>query len=217
MQGKVDVPEMSELSLERALSNLRGELSLTADDDDGPSTAATVAFSGQHATKRYGILLSEVGLLIPAGEFSELITQQPITPIPTKVDCFIGLINLRGNLVPTFELEILFKSRSQRQLGNGAGSTTDKQSRHLVLVLGKGGDAVGFRLSDVPITLTLAAQQKVRGIPELPQSIADFCAGAYTTEKNIWLEFDFRQFVERSSYDGAIHNGNTSAHDVTLH
>ena len=82
------------------------------------------------ARVRYGFRIGEIGLLVDPDCGSEVVGMPPISHLPGSPHGFMGLINLRGNLVPIYELRDL--------LGLGARKTA---SDLMMLVFGAGESA----------------------------------------------------------------------------
>ncbi|MBK8183410.1 MAG: chemotaxis protein CheW [Candidatus Competibacteraceae bacterium] len=69
---------------------------------------------------------------------SEIVEQAIVYPIPQTPPWLKGLINLRGNLVPVFDLRLSLK----------LGSTL--QEENYLLLLGEGDDSVSFFVENLP-------------------------------------------------------------------
>jgi twitching motility protein PilI len=119
-------------------------------------------------------------MLIPMAMVSEIVVDAEIYPLPTTPDWFRGLMNLRGGLVPVFDLKTLFEMRSE------AGGTPR------LLVLNERAKAVGI-LSDVsPKSIVIG--QSLPQTPPLPPLLSQYSQGVYVEDQDIWVEFDFDGF-----------------------
>ena len=128
---------------------------------------------------RFGFRIGDLGLLVPTGMVSELIEESEVYSLPTTPDWFRGLMNLRGSLVPVFDLKILFEMRT--------GSIKSR-----LLVLNERSKAVGVIIDSPPKTVALG--QPLPQTPPLPQLLAQYSQGAYVKNQDIWIEFDFDGF-----------------------
>jgi twitching motility protein PilI len=129
---------------------------------------------------RFGVRVGDIGLLVPAGMHSELVEDPKIYPLPTAPHWFLGLINLRGTLVPVFDLKALFQMNNR---------TAQKTS---LLVLNTDEQAVGFLIDGLPETLH--ATQKLTQIPILPTVLREHAQAVYVQDGGIWVEFEFDGF-----------------------
>jgi twitching motility protein PilI len=142
---------------------------------------AAVGSLRSHEFARYGVRISGIGLLLAKGLDSELIEQRSIAPIPHSAAWLLGMMNRRGHPIPVFDLRIALDLPAE-----------EGPSSPLVLVLGKGDDALGIRVDAPP--------QALRGmtaapIPSaLPARLAPFASAAWMADGQPWVEFDHRGF-----------------------
>lgn len=62
--------------------------------------------------RTYGFTAHGIHFLLPQGLYCELLTQPAITPLPNAPKHFCGLSNIRGNLVPIYNLAALTNNAS---------------------------------------------------------------------------------------------------------
>jgi twitching motility protein PilI len=131
--------------------------------------------------RRYGFRVGSFGFLIPPHVGSEALAMSSIAPIPNSAPWLRGMINLRGALVPVFDLALVLGSPRQahRECSN-------------VLVFDKGTHAVGLVINDFPKQLTKLV--RMVQIPELPTALKGNVTAGYTYEGSLWLEFEHKQF-----------------------
>jgi twitching motility protein PilI len=158
------------LSPSAALSRLQSQ----ADVAIGLRQTATVTHT------RFGFRVGQLRLLIKPRTHSEVVAQPHIYPIPNVPQWFLGVITLRGNLLPVFSL--------QQLLQPGSGS----QNTHTVLLLDQSRDAVGVPIEGLPQSVAL--QQELRDLPSLPEALQEHVTAAYVTNGMIWLDFDHQSF-----------------------
>ncbi|NOQ13168.1 MAG: hypothetical protein GQ583_01630 [Methyloprofundus sp.] len=129
------------------------------------------------ADLRYGVMIADIGFLIAQNTASEILEDIEVYPLPNSAQCMAGLINLRGNVIPVFDLNLVLKA---------ALSPTHKR---LLLVLGEAEHAVGFYIEQLPqaINKTVVLTQH----PPIPLVVERFVHTAYLAEENIWLDFDY--------------------------
>ena len=111
------------------------------------------------APTRFGFQVGDIGLLVPTGMRSELVEETEIYPLPTTPTWFPGLINLRGGLVPVFDLRRLFK------IDDLAGRKPG------LLVLNTGTEAVSVLIDSLPlpVDIDLPLEQP----PPLPKILSE--------------------------------------------
>lgn len=151
-----------------------------------PSEGALPALAGQarkEVRARYGYRIGDLGLLIGADAGSEVLSVPAVTPLPDAMPGFLGLINLRGNLVPLYELGILF-GLDQAQAGTGAKA----------LVFGQGEQAVGVVIDGYPTALS--ALQPLPALPPLPATLQAHVSAGYLQDGTVWLEFSHGPFFD---------------------
>lgn len=154
-----------------------------------PPANAVLAATVEKEVARYGFKIATLGLLIQQGVGSEVIQMPTIWSLPGAPPWLLGLINLRGNLVPIFELRMV--------LGLGQRPVHEKS---LVLVFEQGDKAVGILIDDYPAPLL--ALTRIPNLPLLPTALNGHVHAGYVKGEMIWLEFDQNSFFEALSRDG---------------
>ena len=135
---------------------------------------------GTDENLRYGFQIGEMNFVYETHLHCELIKAAPLYSVPNTPIWMLGLINLRGGLVPIFDLEKYFNY------------TPEDNQHKLFLVLGTGEQAVGFQVKHYPELLRNLAPLESLPNKLLPK-IKDSIAAAYEGEK-IWLELDKDSF-----------------------
>lgn len=151
-----------------------------------PPANMVIAAAAKKEEGRYGFKIDTLGLLIQRGSGSEVMQMPAIWTLPGAPPWLLGLINLRGNLVPVFELRIL--------LGLGQRTAEEKP---LVLVFDQGDRAVGILIDDFP--KPLSALNALPNLPQLPTALQGHVHAGFVKDEMIWLEFDQHTFFEEMS------------------
>jgi chemotaxis signal transduction protein len=146
--------------------------------------AQTTLVDEVQTVRRLGFKMGDVGLLISSDAISELTDLLPICPIPNTPAHLLGLVNLRGNLTPVFDLHYLLKVKS------------NKSSKTMLLVLGRGADAAGVLIDDLPAHQFLSPQEKLAGLPQVPDIVKPYISSGYKQQNTIWLSFDYQSFFQ---------------------
>lgn len=102
------------------------------------------------AQPHFGFSIHGEEFVVAAQHFCEVFTDIPIAPLPNAPEMLLGLANLRGLLLPVYQLH--------DRLAAGA-ATRDRQSsprKKIVLVVGKGERAIGLLVDALPVSLSLS-------------------------------------------------------------
>ena len=130
--------------------------------------------------KRFGFRIGQLRLLIHPDVRSEVTMQIPIHSIPNVPKWFLGVINLRGNLLPIFDLHQLLETGQ-----NGWNKQT-------ILILDQGRHAVGVPIDGLPQSVTL--NNAMHNTPPLPDLLQAHVVTAYMTDGLPSLDFDHHSF-----------------------
>lgn len=138
-------------------------------------------------TRRLGFRIGNIGLLIGEHATSELSDMLAICPIPNTASWLLGIINLRGNLVPVFDL-------------NGLLQIVQSIERmKMLLILGEGEAAGAIVIYDYPRHVTLTKEDKLETLPPLPDILSPFATVGYEKDNQMWFNFDHLGFFHAIS------------------
>lgn len=142
----------------------------------------------EQADTRYAIRVGDIGLLIGARVPSEFILPVPVSRVPNTPDWFSGLINLRGALLPVFDLEAMIANDRQ------ATQTTVAGGRLLFLVLGRGERAAALKIHGFP--QPLRGLEPLDQMPPIPAPLDECVSNALVENGSAWLELDHERLFE---------------------
>ncbi len=145
-----------------------------------PGVTASIA-TAERQRARYGFRVGGIGLLVGQDTVSEVMEQTPVYPLPNTPSWMLGLVNLRGNLVPVFDLKRFL------ELEDGA----DLEKRRL-LILDQSDKAVGVLIDGLPRVANTS--HTLLRLPPLPAVLQAHVAKAYVQDNLVWLEFDHQGF-----------------------
>lgn len=148
-----------------------------------PPAGMVLAAAVEEKRVRYGFKISTLGFLIKAGCNSEVLFKPDIWDLPGSSPWLLGLLNLRSNLVPVFDLRQLLDLPPR--------GVTEAQ---LVLVFDQGDKAAGLLIDDFP--RSLADLSSFPGLPQLAEELQPHVRGGYVKDDSVWLEFDHESFFE---------------------
>lgn len=143
---------------------------------------------GVKQTVRYGFRAASIGLLLAQSAGAELVAQGAVAPIPNGPAWLLGLMNLRGNLVPIADLQIALGVSSDE------AASPRRETVPLVLVFGKGERAIGVQIEAAPQALKNLSV--VSQIPPLPERLVAHAGDGYTEDQRFWVEFRHESFFE---------------------
>lgn len=155
-----------------------------------PPPATRLAAPSQPAPRkeqraRYGFRLDTLGLLVDPDAGSEVMVMPRMAPLPGAPAGFLGLANLRGNLVPIYDLRIPLG------LASRPGGVEP-----LALVFGEGDDAVGVIIDGYPVQLTSLDPLSRTDMAAVPAALGPLSPAAYVQDDMVWLEFDHHAFFD---------------------
>lgn len=132
----------------------------------------------------YGFRLANFGCVISAETDSEVMERLPIFSLPNTPSWFLGLSNLRGTIVPVYDLEGVFDIHD------------DDQGKRYLLVLGKNEQAVGMMIRGLPQPLMLKEDLVMTDQPPLPNRLHKFATKVYMIDQRPWIEFDYKDLFQ---------------------
>ncbi len=133
---------------------------------------------------RFGFTLGNIGILVPEGSLSEVVRSFSVFPVPNTRIWMRGLANLRGNLVPVYDLALML----------GLSDTPMKPEN--LLVLEKGIRSIGVLVDNLPRSRDLSKWHPLKHMPKLPSNINEFVKELYSVDEMIWMSFDHVGFFE---------------------
>jgi len=123
-------------------------------------------------------------LLIAEHAISELKEIESICAIPNTAAWLVGLINLRGNLVPVFDLYTLM------------ALARENKKKQMLLVLGEGEEAGAIVIDQLPTHIILSGADRLVNLPPLPDAIRPFATVGYEKNNSVWFNFDHLGFFQ---------------------
>lgn len=129
---------------------------------------------------RYGFRVGDIGLVIDRHKASEIVDDVPVRAIPNTPVWLSGLINLRGNLVPVFDLKALF------------GIAREQSEKRWMLIVDKGDKAIAVPVEGLPRVIDIG--QRSAQLPPIPEPLRPHVHASYVDRGDVWLDFDFEGF-----------------------
>ncbi|MBU0499575.1 MAG: chemotaxis protein CheW [Gammaproteobacteria bacterium] len=135
------------------------------------------------ASLRIGFRMGGTALLIPAGTLAEVMEPPPAYRLPNTPAWCLGLINLRGNLLPVFDIRPLLD-----------GEITPGSR---LLVLGSGADAAGLMVDGLPFSLELPLHGAISGRSLLHGLLEPHLGEFWRQGGELLISFDYRSLLRR--------------------
>lgn len=127
--------------------------------------------------------IGDIGLLIPQDIISEVAEELAYCQLPNTQTVLFGMANLRGNIIPLFDLHELF------------GFTTPARSTRKILIIGRGEDAVAVMISELPQRIIFTADHRLRNLPPAPETLQPYLKSYYQKD-GVWLDIDYHSFFD---------------------
>lgn len=149
------------------------------------SNAVPVPVEGDETPRQSGLGFSLLGrrFVVPMGQIVEMLELPPSTRLPGVQSWVIGLANVRGRLLPLFDMAMFF---------GGASSSIRKQRRALVVDTDHlySGLVVDQAFGMQHFTNDLYREH----VEDVPDAIAPFVKGGYVDAAGIsWALFDMQE------------------------
>jgi twitching motility protein PilI len=133
-----------------------------------------------------GLRIGNLRLLVAHDCGGEIIEDARIFPLPRAAAWCRGLVNLRGNLIPAFDLH------------ESLGLTRLRAARQWWLALGTRDDALAFPVDALPLAL-LANEPAVVQSSVIPEQLRAHVGAGFRIDGELWLEFRHRDFFRALS------------------
>ncbi len=188
------------------------DLSSTTDPTDRPApTTAGDGESGSGATERQSVgeplqfvtfTVAEEAYAVDIMQVREIKAWSEVTRLPNQPEHMRGVLNLRGVIVPIFDLRCRF--------GSGL---TDATATHVVVIVAVADRVVGILVDAVSDILTVSAEQ-IRPVPEMEtRGDKDFLKGLATSDDRMVaiLRLDALFDLNELAADGTPESAGTAA------
>jgi len=144
----------------------------------------TEGAGGAVRVQRYGFRIGAHRFVHDLSLAVELIELPHCYDLPNSSAWFSGLINLRGNLVPVFDLKSLL------------GVTGPTGHRQMLLVIGGGEKIAALVIDGTPDHISIDAGSRVDKPLEVPEILQDCLLGAYEYAGEIWYQLNYEKLFE---------------------
>jgi hypothetical protein len=172
--------ETEELRRPRALLKAVVALARTFDLPDEPVSPV------QRVQRWRGLRVGNLGLLVAHDCGGEIVEDARPIALPRTPTWCRGLINLRGQLIPAFDLH------------EALGLTRWRSTQQWWLALGHGNDMLAFLIDALPVSLSANESTSVDAAV-IPPVLRSHAAAAFHLGGELWLEFRHLDFFRSLS------------------
>jgi len=156
---------------------LKGHFELAEAGDEAANTAGDQTTFQGHA-----FTVANIGMLLPPELVSEVTDDLPLCKLPNTPGWLHGMVNLRGNMVPLFDLNQVF------------GIDRNRNARQRMLFIRLDDEWVGVLIDDLPLRVTLSGEHRLQQVPSLPKALEPFVRACYRTDQ-LWVDWDIDGFL----------------------
>ena len=141
--------------------------------------------AAEESKKRfYGFKLGKLNLLLDSQVHSEVVEKAEIMPIPLMPQYVLGLCNVRGNLVPVYDLYNKFEIE------------VESQNSGRVLILGENENMVGIQIEEMLVSLAFEEFDCLEDIPSSHSQINEHVTECYKKDGKYWFGFNYITLFE---------------------
>jgi twitching motility protein PilI len=131
----------------------------------------------------FGVRIGSMGFLVSTSRFCEVLDKIQINALPNVHPWVSGILNLRGNLVPVFDLRLVMEE------------TGDNKKRRLFAV-DRGEKAVALWIDNYPEIKNRLAMKTIKTLPKLPDILQRFVTKGYEHDGQIWVDIQFEDLFK---------------------
>jgi twitching motility protein PilI len=132
----------------------------------------------------FGIRIGSMGFLISTTIYCEILDKIQVNTLPNVHAWISGLLNLRGNLVPVFDLRIVLEEEIASPL------------KRRLFSMDRGDKTVALWIDGFPEVKDRALLQPLKELPPLPQILLRFVTDGYEQDGQIWLNVKFEDLFK---------------------
>ena len=139
----------------------------------------------------HGVRVGRMGFLLPQTTSSEIVEPLSVCDIPRSPGYLHGVINVRGNLVPVFDLARALQINHP------------PVSRPRYLVVNFEDDAIAILVSELPVSIPLEDSDRLGNLPDLGPAFEHAINAAYEKDDVVWIDWDVERFFLTLAQNGS--------------
>lgn len=149
---------------------------------DAGGASAVDLTEGKAAFECHSFTVGPIGLLLPNDTVAEVFDELPHSRIPNAPTALRFMANVRGDMVPVFNLYTLL------------GLEEPENIEYRILVVGQREMAIGLLVDNLPTRLSLTPEYILKSEPVLPGILTPFVRECYQYKGQIWADWDIYGF-----------------------
>lgn len=128
-----------------------------------------------------GFCIGAYSFIVSAKCFCAIFVDTPVAPVPNAPDCLVGLSNIRGTLVPVYQLHSSLDSEIPK--------------KYTIFCIGKGDSVIGILIDELPVSFSLSAHQRRASIDCNEAVLQPLIQASYLSNQTIWYLVDGNLFA----------------------
>lgn len=163
---------LTQEALEKNLIAALTRLQHTAFEKELLGSSVPVAVDAKPETF-FGFSIGIYHFMVAASCFCEVLVDTAIASIPNAPSCLVGLSNVRGVLMPIYQLHSALELESPKKL--------------IIFAVGKGDAAFGILIDNLPISLLVSASQRQAASKQENPVLQQLISSQYFSGQQHWL------------------------------
>ena len=138
---------------------------------------------GDKSFESHAVRAGNIGLLLPDDRISELVENATVCRLPNTAAWFNGVISLRGNMIPVFDLHELFA------INHGS-------LKRRLIAIGESETAVAFWVDDFPKLITITGEDDKTSSPPIPPLLRAHIHKYFIKDGQVWVDWRIESFFK---------------------
>jgi twitching motility protein PilI len=131
----------------------------------------------------FGIHISGIGILVSKDSYCEVLDKIHVNALPNVQPWISGIINLRGNLIPVFDLHFILEEEAE-------------VNKRRLMVIGQGDKAAALWIDGFPEIKNSECLNPTNELQALPQLLQSFVSGGYADAGQVWIDLKFEDLFK---------------------
>jgi len=153
-----------------------------------------------------GFVIGDYSFIVSAKCFCEVVVDIPIAALPNAPESLVGLGNIRGVLLPVYQLH--------------SAMNLNLPKKNTIFCIGKGDSAIGILIDVLPVSLSLHGRQRIAATNCKATFLQPFIQASYLSNQTEWYLVDGNAFAgqlqamasQGQKFSSRIKNNFESAH-----